>query len=66
MQTYHTTQERALRALTQEGFAYEPGERMGEGVYRHRDGRRAWIDEAGSRSFDSKGRYWFMLQVRTH
>ena len=64
MQVYHTTRDRALRTLTGNGFAYEAGDRMGEGVYRHADGRRAWIDEARYRSFDAKGKHWFMLQVR--
>jgi hypothetical protein len=64
MNIYHTTYDRARAALANEGFAYQAGVRIGEGVYRHADGRRAWIDEARYRSFDTKGKHWFMLQVR--
>ena len=64
MNAYHTTHARALKALTTEGFQYQRAPIMGESVYRHADGRRAWIDEAHYRSFDSKGKHWFMLQVR--
>ena len=64
MQIYHTTRDRALWTLTTNGFAYHAGVRMGDGVYLHIDGRRAWIDEARDRSFDAKGKHWFMLQVR--
>lgn len=64
MQIYHTTLNRALAALEAEGFSYNRAPVMGEGVYRHTDGRRAWVDEARFRSFDAKGKHWFMLQVR--
>ena len=64
MNQYHTTRDNAVKALKANGFAYSAAPIMGEGVYRHTDGRRAWIDEVGSRSFDSKGKHWFMLQVR--
>lgn len=64
MQIYHTTHKRAVSALANAGFAYERAERIGESVYRHADGRRAWVDEARYRSFDAHGKHWFMLQVR--
>ncbi len=64
MRTFHTTRKRALDTLKANGFNYERGERIGESVYRHADGRRAWVDEARYRSFDAHGKHWFMLQVR--
>lgn len=64
MQIYHTTRARAEKELSNAGYTYERGERMGDGVYRNEKGNRTWIDEARYRSYDSKGKYWFMLQVR--
>jgi hypothetical protein len=66
MNIYHTNRKRAVETLESNGFAYQSGPRMGEGVYRHTDGRRAWVDEARYRSFDAKGKHWFMLQVRSN
>ena len=65
MNIYHTDHKRAVETLKSNGFAFEASMRMGEGVYRHADGRRAWIDEARYRSFDAKGKHWFMIQVRS-
>lgn len=61
---YHTTHARAVAEIQKQGFSYVRAPIMGESVYRHSDGRRAWIDEATSRSYDRHGKHWFMIQVR--
>lgn len=62
--SYHATRKAALARLGRDGFEYERAPIMGDSVYRHADGRYAWIDEARFQSFDRHGKHWFMVQVR--
>lgn len=61
--TYHPTRKAALARLARDGFEYQRGAIMGSGVYRNASGNRAWIEEAGSSSFDRAGKHWFMVKV---
>lgn len=60
--TYHSTLRKAQMRLEAAGYTYQTGSQMGCGCYRNAYGNRAEIVEAGSRSFDAKGKHWFLVR----
>ena len=59
---FFSTRERAQRSLKAIGYTWQESYIVGQGCYRNADGNRALIVESGSRSFDNKGKYWFMVR----
>lgn len=59
---YFSTRQRAQKSLSANGYTWQDSYIMGEGCYRNANGNRALIVESGSRSFDNKGKYWFMVR----
>jgi hypothetical protein len=60
--TYHSTRRQAQLRLEADGYTYHDAAQMGGGCYRNASGNRAIIMEAGSRSFDAKGKHWFLIR----
>jgi hypothetical protein len=68
MQHFHTTWDRASKAITREGFVWQDSAhpQSYDGSYIHADGRRAYIDGATYQSFDRAGKHWFRISVRSN